>query len=164
MTFEGERDEESPAWRLAFLQKMVALASEDAAAWDALKQIAKHYTARNKERPDILFDWMAEDVRRPGRGARRAAWRDAVIAMAVGLLVAMQDDMFATRNDATDERSACDAVAHGFSAEGIILTYDNAKRIWLQRHESVIPGLGEVCDRMAGLGRLAAPPVAARGF
>ena len=95
---------------------------------------------------DWLTDFAANVVRRPRRGAERVALRDAEIALYVAF-IAMCTGLPPTRNAASEAHSVCDALAEAFG-----MSYPNVVRIWQERRDSRIAGIGETCDGMIRFG------------
>ena len=116
--------------------RLVAWAETDAGGFDALRLgIARSLEQGEELHPEAL-KWLLQhlrgEVNRPKAraGAKSGFWLHSLIWMAVGTRVL--DGMKATRNDASEPTSACDAVAEALVELGLEpTTFYGVKRIWL---------------------------------
>lgn len=117
--------------------QLMAWAKTDAGGFDALRLGIAHSLERGEELPPEARQWLVRHLRgeatRPKApaGRKNEFWLHMFIWMAVGNRV--MDGMTATRNDASEATSACDAVADALVELGLEpATFHGVKRIWLR--------------------------------
>ena len=111
-------------------------------AFRALEAALKHIRGREEAVPHELSEWahdVADRTRvppkaRPGRSPHTNRVRDEVIVRTVGALV--DAGLTATRNEVSEPKSACDAVAQALQAHGEALRYAAVAKIWSKRDEA----------------------------
>ena len=122
--------------------ELLAWAETDAAGFDALRLGIADALDRDEELPPEVTAWLVRylrgEVTRPKATAGRKGkhWLHSLIWMAV--LIRVDDGMTATRNDASEATSACDAVADAMKElELEPADFYSVKRIWLDfnRHK-----------------------------
>ena len=125
---------------------LVAWAKADREGWEALRLGVAHAVARGDEIPPEAAEWLAlhlrGDVERPHGtpGTHDAEGLHVAIYLAVHTLV--QSDMKATRNDASEPTSACDAVAEALAGLGCTpATFYGVKKVWLAMKKATKPGM-----------------------
>ena len=100
----------------------------------------------NKPIPTELIDWAlqvaAGNIKppraRPGRNADTNVVRDELIAKTLETLV--DCGLTASRNDASEPQSACDAISKALSAHGFTLSHTAIQKIWLSdRNQKLSP-------------------------
>lgn len=114
-------------------------AEADAGGFASLRLGIAYGLERGEELPPDAVQWLVRylrgEVTRPKAraGRRNESWLHMLIWSAVGCRV--QNGMKATRNDASEPTSACDAVADAMAELGLEpATFESVKRIWF-RHE-----------------------------
>ena len=121
--------------------ELLAWAKSNADGFDALCLGVAHAVERgfDEELTQEIRKWLAGilrgEVQRPKARAGRGSggWLHHLIWIAVSSRVG--DGMSATRNDASEPTSACDAVAEALAELGLEpATFHGVKRVWL-RHE-----------------------------
>jgi enoyl-CoA hydratase/carnithine racemase len=117
--------------------RLMAWAETDAGGFDALCLGVAHFLEQGEELPPKALKWLLQQLRgevaRPKAraGAKTEFWLHSLIWIAVGNRVL--DGMKATRNDAGEPTSACDAVAEALEELGLEpATFHSVKRIWLR--------------------------------
>jgi enoyl-CoA hydratase/carnithine racemase len=117
--------------------RLLALAETDAGGFDALRLGVAYALEQGEELPPEVLQWLVRHLRgkaaRPKAraGAKSVLWLHIIIWNSVGNFVS--DGMKATRNDASEPTSACDAVADALVELGLEpATFHSVKRIWLQ--------------------------------
>ena len=137
------------------LESLVEQSRSSPLAFRALRGAFRRIRETGEPMPRALSEWaydVAAGAREcpqagPGRNPYANQVRDAVIVRAVGALV--DAGLTATRNEASQPLSACDAVAQALEAHGEALSYSAVAKIWSKRD-------GEAAERMdklmAGLG------------
>lgn len=117
--------------------RLMAWAEADAGGFDVLRLGVAYSLEKGEELPPDALQWLVRHLRgestRPKAqaGRKHEAWHHALIWMAVTVLV--DAGMKATRNDASEETSACDAVAEALTDLGLEpATFYGVKRIWLR--------------------------------
>ena len=140
--------------RAGELESLVEQSRSSPLAFRALQLAFNRIRATDESMPAALSEW-AYDIaggtrERPTAGLGRSPQqqvRDAVIVRTVRALV--DAGLTATRNEASEPESACDAVAQALEAHGEALSYSAVAKIWSKRD-------GEAAERMdklmAGLG------------
>lgn len=126
--------------------ELVAWAMADREGWDALRLGVAHAVARGEEIPSEAAEWLALNLRgeieRPHGtpGTHEAEGLHVAIYLAVHTLV--QSGMNATRNDASEPTSACDAVAKAMAEIGLQpATFYGVKKVWLAKKKQTKPGI-----------------------
>lgn len=116
---------------------LLAWAEGSPNGFDATKLAIAYALERGEELPPEAQAWLVQylrgQVHRPNdrRGRKDEYWLHSVIWIAVGNLVS--EGMKATRNDTSEPRSGCDAVAHALAGLGLKpTTFHGVKRIWLE--------------------------------
>lgn len=117
--------------------QLLALAEVHAGSFDRLRLGIAHLLEQGEELPPEALTWLVRHLRgevtRPkaGSGAKTQDFLHAQICTAVLTLV-HEYRMKATRNDASEATSACDAVADALAELGLKpTTFHGVKRIWL---------------------------------
>lgn len=112
-------------------------AEADAGGFDVLLLGIAYSLEQGEELPPEALQWLLRylrgDVTRPKAraGRKNEFWLHSMIWVAVGSRVL--DGMNATRNDASEPTSACDAVAEALAELGLEpATFHGVKRIWLR--------------------------------
>lgn len=115
---------------------LVAWAAADREGWDALRLGVAHAVARGEEIPPEAAEWLALNLRgeieRPHgtSGTHDAEGLHLGIYLTVHMLV--QSGMKASRNDASEATSACDAVADAMAdLKQKPATFYGVKKVWL---------------------------------
>lgn len=113
------------------IEPLIESAAEDKCAYDAIKLIIENRLARVADTPltPALRDWYSQNHKRPRKGSHKNQTRDRTIVQAVRELVDLLE-VSATRNDASESWSACDAVAEALTARGEPCGYDRVKQLW----------------------------------
>lgn len=126
--------------------ELVAWAMADRKGWDALRLGVAHAVARGEEIPPEAAEWLAlylrGEIERPHGtpGTHDAEGLHFAIYLAVYTLV--QSGMQATRNDASEPTSACDAVGEALAALGCTpATFYGVKKVWLAVKKQIKPGI-----------------------
>ena len=138
------------------ISRLIEESLSDPVAFQALQGVLHGLRATGETIPGDLSEWaldVADGTReRPTTGPGRSRYtnqvRDAVIVRAVGALV--DAGLTATRNEASEPLSACDAVARALDAHEKKLSYAAVVRIWSRRKNvtelvSVMPGGSRRC-------------------
>lgn len=117
--------------------RLMAWAEADAVGFDVLRLGVAYSLEKGEELPPDALQWLVRHLRgaviRPKAraGAKTESWLHGMIWGAVTVLV--DAGMKATRNDASEATSACDAVAEALDALGLEpATFYGVKRIWLR--------------------------------
>ena len=117
--------------------RLLAWAETDAGGFDRLRLGIAYFLEKGEELPPDVLKWLVRhlrgDVNRPKAwaGRKNKHWLHMHIYLAV--LAREREGMTATRNDASESISACDAVADALAELGQKpKTFDGVKRIWLQ--------------------------------
>lgn len=117
--------------------RLLSWAEADAGGFDALRLGVAYSIEKGEELPPDVLQWLVRHLRgelsRPKAraGAKTEFWLHSLIWMAVRSRVL--DGMNATRNDASEATSACDAVAEALADLGLHpTTFYGVKRIWLR--------------------------------
>ena len=117
--------------------RLLALAEVHEGSFDVLRLGIAHSLEQGEELPPEALTWLVRHLRgevtRPNArsGAKTQAFLQAQIWVAVLTLVEVYR-MKATRNDASEATSACDAVADALAELGLKpTTFHGVKRIWL---------------------------------
>ena len=117
--------------------RLLAWAETDAGGFDVLRLGIAYSLEQGEELPPEALTWLVRHLRgevtRPKAraGAKTEFWLHYLIWSAVGSLVL--EGMRATRNDASEPKSACDAVADALAELGLQpTTFHGVKRIWLR--------------------------------
>lgn len=125
---------------------LVAWAAADREGWDALRLGVAHPVARREKIPPEAAEWLALNLRgeieRPHGtpGTHDAEGLHVAIFMAVHTLV--QSGLKASRNDASEATSACDAVAEAMAEIGLKpATFYGVKKVWLAMKKKTKPGI-----------------------
>lgn len=118
--------------------RLLAWAETDAGGFDVLRLGIAHSLEQGEELPPAALTWLVRHLRgeltRPKAraGAKTEFWLHMQVWNSVSWLVAVYD-MKATRNDASEPTSACDAVADALAGLGLQpTTFHGVKRIWLR--------------------------------
>ena len=105
-------------------------------AFQALQEVVGMTRRRIESMPEGLREWIfdvAEGKRvMPARGQGRNPFSNQVRnELIVRTIQALTDcGLTATRNEASEHRSACDAVSDALKVHGIELTYDGVVKVW----------------------------------
>ena len=117
-------------------EKLILMAKENPYAFDAMRLGIAFFLKQKEALPPEAMEWLVQLLRgelsRPKKrvGASSKASRHNFISHVVGELVSK--GMKATRNDASEPTSACDAVADALAELGLEpATFHGVKRIWL---------------------------------
>lgn len=126
--------------------ELVAWAKADREGWDALRLGVATAVARGDEIPPEAAEWLALNLRgeieRPHGtpGTHDAEGLHVAIYLAVHTLV--QSGTKASRNDASEAASACDAVAEALAEIGLKpATFYGVKKVWLAMKKETKPGI-----------------------
>jgi hypothetical protein len=126
--------------------ELVAWAMADREGWDTLRLGVAHAVARGDEIPPEATEWLALKLRGEIKsphgtpGTHEAEGLHVAIYLAVHTLV--QSGMNATRNDASEPTSACDAVAKAMAEIGLQpATFYGVKKVWLAKKKQTKPGI-----------------------
>lgn len=144
--------------RAGKLESLVEESRSSALAFRALQRALQRARETDEPMPGALLEWAldvavgAREYPRtgPGRSPHTNQVRDAVIVRAVRALV--EAGLTATRNEASDPDSACDAVAQALQAHERTLGYAAVAKIWSKRDAPAAKWMG---DLAAGLGHAA---------
>lgn len=116
----------------------LAWAADDAKGFDYLKNGIAQMLLDGEELPPAIAAWLVaylrEQVSRPKAKAGRSAksWMHLKICFVIRRLC--EKGMIATRNDVSEQKSACDAVADALARlELEPATFDGVKHIWFGR-------------------------------
>ena len=113
------------------------------AAWDLLNEMAQHLIRLRGPFPPLLAEWTADVLNdlllpkeqrkrpRPAKGGLPKGSRDVGIQYAVQTVAATYD-VTPTRNEESEPRSACDAVADVYH-----LRYKDVEGIWNKRNPTM---------------------------
>ncbi|MET4100626.1 hypothetical protein ABIE58_000037 [Roseovarius sp. MBR-78] len=122
--------------------KLLAWAKADPAGFEALRLGVAHALEHGEDFAPEIHDWLVQFLRgeadRPKASAGRHGnhWLHQLIMMVVYALVSQ--GMTATRNDASEPTSACDAMADALSELGMEpATFHGVKRVWLNMEKRV---------------------------
>ena len=117
--------------------ELMEWAQTDARGFDVLRLGIAYVLEQGEELPQVAAQWLVRylrgEVTRPKAhaGSKTEFWLHSQIWLAVGNHVI--DGMKATRNDASEATSACDAVADALAELGLQpTTFYGVKRIWLR--------------------------------
>jgi len=117
--------------------RLLALAEVHEGSFDVLRLGIAHSLEQGEELPPEALTWLVRHLRgevtRPNArsGAKTQVFLHTQIYVAVLTLV-KEYGMKATRNDASEATSACDAVADALAELGLKpTTFHGVKRIWL---------------------------------
>lgn len=121
-------------------------ALEDAEGFDTAKLAVGYTLEQGEPLPDEARQWLVAmlkgEIFRPKAKAGRKTkeWQEILIWMAVRFRV--EEGMTASRNDASEPISACDAVAEALKELGTTpATFEGVKRIWFRMEAKTIPGI-----------------------
>ena len=118
------------------LETLIAESYSSPLAFRGLQCALAHLRETGKTIPKALHEWaleVADGTRAcpkagPGRSPYTNQVRDRSIVRALRILVDCGLTM--TRNEASEPRSACDAVSGALEAHGIELSYDAVVKVW----------------------------------
>lgn len=92
------------------------------------------------EARDWLLKVLRDEIQRPKAKAGRKPKDWTYVLIWAAILSRVNEGMVATRNDASEPTSACDAVAKALAELNLTpSTFDGVKRIWLRIEKSSLP-------------------------
>ncbi len=125
--------------RAGKLESLVKESRSSPLAFQALQRVVARIRETDEPMPRALSEWaydVATGTREcptagPGRSPYTNQVRDAVIVRTIGALV--HAGLTATRNEASEPESACDAVSRALQGHGEELGYAAVAKIWSRR-------------------------------
>ena len=119
------------------IPELIEVADSERVAWEALEMILKSLRTYGHPIPDELRAWafdVADGTRVPPTGRRRStAVRNVMIIDTVHTLVGC--GLKGQRNEASEEHSACDAVAQALELLGDPLSDAGVEKVWKDRNK-----------------------------